>query len=168
MELKKFTRLSMLLALSVVLNIIESVIPLFNGFIPGFKLGLANSIILLIIYLYSFKDALYISTLRVFLVGMLRTGLFSISFGFSLGGAVLSVIVMSLAKKYTKLSIIGVSIIGSISHCIGQILVAMVLLNTANILYYLPWLLIFSIPTGIVIGIISKELVKYFEKRLKF
>lgn len=168
MELKKFTRLSMLLALSVVLNLIESIIPLFNGFIPGFKLGLANSIILLVIYLFSFKDALYISTLRVFLVGILRTGLFSVSFSFSLGGAILSVIVMSLAKKYTKLSIIGVSIVGSISHCIGQILVATVLLNTVNILYYLPWLLIFSIPTGIVIGIISKELVKYFEKRLKY
>lgn len=167
MELKKFTRLSMLLALAVVLNIIESVIPLFNGYIPGLKLGLANSIILLVIYLYSFKDALYVSILRVFLVGILRTGLFSISFFFSLGGAILSVIVMSLVKKYTKLSIIGVSITGSITHSIGQILVAIAILNTANIIYYLPWLLIFSIPTGIVIGQISKELVKYFEKGLK-
>jgi heptaprenyl diphosphate synthase len=168
MELKKFTRLSMLLALSVVLNIIESVIPFFNGFIPGLKLGLANTIILLVIYLYSFKDALYISILRVFIVGILRTGLFSVSFAFSFGGAILSVIFMSLTKKYTKLSIIGVSIIGSISHCIGQIIMAVFMLNTVNIIYYLPWLLIFSIPTGIVIGIISKELVKYFENRLNF
>lgn len=168
MELKKFTRLTMLLSLSVVLNIFESIIPLFNGIIPGLKLGLANSIILLIIYLFSFKDALYVSILRVFLVGILRTGLFSVTFAFSLGGALLSVVMMSLAKSKTKLSIIGVSIIGSITHSIGQIMVAMLVLKTHNIIYYLPWLLVFSIPTGIFIGMISKELVKYFEKRLKF
>jgi heptaprenyl diphosphate synthase len=156
MEFKKFTRLTMLLSLSVVLNIFESIIPLFNGIIPGLKLGLANSIILLIIYLFSFKDALYVSILRVFLVGILRNGL------------LLSVVMMSLAKNKTKLSIIGVSIIGSITHSIGQIMVAMLVLKTHNIIYYLPWLLVFSIPTGIFIGMISKELVKYFEKRLKF
>ena len=71
---------------------------------------------------------------------------------------------MSLAKSKTKLSIIGVSIIGSITHSIGQIIVAMLILKTHNIIYYLPWLLVFSIPTGIFIGMISKELVKYFEK----
>ncbi|NLL44573.1 MAG: Gx transporter family protein [Mollicutes bacterium] len=167
MELKKFTRLTMLLSLSVVLNIFESFIPLFNGFIPGLKLGLANSIVLMVLYLFSFKDAIYISILRVFMVGILRIGLFSVTFCFSLGGAILSVISMALAKKYTKLSIIGVSIVGSIMHSIGQILVAIIILKTYNIIYYLPWLLIFSIPTGIFIGVISKELVKYFEKRLK-
>jgi len=74
---------------------------------------------------------------------------------------------MNLVKK-TGLSIIGISIIGSISHCIGQIIMAYFLLNTNSIFYYLPWLLLFSIPTGIVIGLISKELVNYFQKRLKF
>lgn len=102
------------------------------------------------------------------MVGILRTGLFSVTFAFSIGGALLSVIMMYLAKSKTKLSIVGVSIIGSVTHSIGQIIVAIIVLKTYNIIYYLPWLLIFSIPTGIFIGIISKELVKYFEKRLKF
>lgn len=166
MELKKFTRLTMLLALSVVLNIIESFIPFVGGSIPGLKLGLANIIVLLVLYLFSFKEALYISILRVILVGILRTGLFSMTFFFSLGGAILSVIVMYLVKK-TKLSIIGVSILGSIGHSVGQILIAIVLLKNIYILSYTPWLLLFSIPTGIFTGIVSKKLVQNLETRLK-
>src|SRR5574344_1024195 len=108
MKTKDFTRLSLLLALSVVLNLIESVIPIFNGIIPGLKIGLANIVVLFVLYEYSFKDALYISILRVFLVGILRTGLFSISFYFSLGGAILSTIMMFIFKRFTKLSIIGI------------------------------------------------------------
>ena len=167
MEIKKFTRLSMLLSLSIVLKIIESFIPFFNGIIPGLRLGLTNTITLLVLFIYGFKDAFTLSILRVFLVGILRTGLFSFPFFFSLGGVVLSITMMNLVKK-TGLSIIGVSIIGSITHSIGQIIMAYFLLNTNSIFYYLPWLLLFSIPTGIVIGLISKELVNYFQKRLNF
>lgn len=166
MEMKKFTRLSMLLALSVVLNIIESFIPVFNGSIPGLKLGLANVIVLIVLYLYSFKDAVYISIIRVFLVGILRTGLFSMTFFFSLGGAILSVLIMGLVKK-TKLSIIGVSILGSISHSIGQILIAVLLIKNVYIVYYTPWLLLFSIPTGILTGVISKYSVNHLQNRLQ-
>lgn len=166
MEIKKITRLAMLLALAIVLNLIESIVPIFNGMIPGLKLGLANTITLVILYIYSFKEALYLSLLRVILVGILRTGLFSITFFFSLGGSILSILMMYIVKK-TKLSIIGVSIVGSISHSIGQIIIAILFLNNTAMFYYLPWLLIFSIPTGIITGLISKELVKYFENRLK-
>lgn len=167
MELKKFTRLSMLLALSVVLNIVESFIPVFNGAIPGLKLGLANIVVLMVLYLFSVRDAIYISILRVILVGILRTGLFSMTFFFSLGGALLSVLMMALVKK-TKLSIIGVSIIGSISHSIGQIIIAVIFMKNVYVTYYIPWLLLFSIPTGILTGFISKELVNNMKNRLKF
>lgn len=167
MELKKFTRISMLLALSVILNIIESFIPIFNGIIPGFKIGFANTIIILVIYIYSFKEAMYISILRVFLVGILRTGLFSVSFFFSLGGALLSVTMMYLAKRFTKLSVIGVSIVGAIFHSLGQIIIAIIFFNI-NMIYYLPFILIMTIPSGIVIGVIGKELVNLFENRLKY
>lgn len=162
MELKKITRLSMLLALSIVLSLVESVIPLFSGIIPGLKLGLANTVVLTVLYLYSFKDAIYLSLLRVILIGILRTGLFSIPFFFSLGGALLSIIVMSIFKK-TKLSIVGVSVLGSIFHSIGQIIVAFLILNNNTMFYYLPFLLIFSIPTGVITGLISKELIKYLK-----
>ena len=162
--MKKFTRLTMLLALSVVLNIIESFIPLFNGNVPGLKLGLANIIILIVLYMFSFKDALYVSLLRILLVGILRTGLFSMTFFFSLGGAILSLCSMFIAKK-TKLSIIGVSIVGSIFHSIGQILVAILIIKNTYIIYYVPWLLLFSIPTGILVGITSKTILNNLELR---
>lgn len=158
--MKKFTRLTILLSLSVVLNIIESFIPFFNGIIPGFKLGLANIVTLFVIYEYGLKDALYIGILRVFLVGILRTGLFNTTFIFSVTGCILSIIMMFLAKKI-NLSIIGVSITGSIFHSLGQIIIAMILLNN-NMLYYLPWLLLLSIPTGIIVGLLSKKLINSF------
>ncbi len=164
MEMKKFTRLSLLLALCIVLNIIESVIPLFNGYIPGLKLGLANIVILFILYCYSFKDALYVSLLRVVIVGITRTGLFSVAFFFSLGGAFLSIIMMSLFKKITNLSVIGVSIIGSISHSIGQIIMAIILIKSNLMVMYLPWLLMFSIPTGIITGKIALKMLENFKE----
>lgn len=160
MELKKITRLSMFLALSVVLNLIESIIPIFNGMIPGVKLGLANIVVLTVLYVYSFKDAVTISVLRVILVGILRTGLFGINFWFSLCGSLLSILAMFIFKK-TKLSIVGVSIIGSLFHSFGQIIAAIIFLQNVNIIYYLPMIMIFAVPTGIIVGISSKEIVKF-------
>lgn len=166
--MKKFTRLSMLLALSVALNVIEASLPLFNGYIPGLKLGLANIVTLFIIYKFSLKDAFYVGILRVFLVGILRTGLFSTTFFFSLSGVLLSIICMYLAKNLFKLSIIGVSIVGSIAHSTGQVITSILLLQMTSMIYYLPWLLLFSIPTGILVGIICKQLVKFYDEVLSF
>ena len=166
--MKKFTRLSMLLALSVALNIIEASLPLFNDYIPGLKLGLANIVTLFIIYKFDLKDAFYVGILRVFLVGILRTGLFSTTFFFSLSGVLLSIICMYLAKNIFKLSIIGVSIVGSIAHSTGQVITSIILLQMTSMVYYLPWLLLFSIPTGILVGIICKQLVKFYDDVLLF
>lgn len=160
MDIKKITRLSMLLSIGVVLGLIESVIPFFNGLVPGIKLGLANIVIIYTLYKYSFKDSLYLSILRVFLIGILRTGLFSVTFFFSLTGALLSLIMMYVVKKNTNLSVVGVSIIGAISHSIGQIIIAILFLSNINIIYYLPILLVSSIITGILVGIISKKVLE--------
>lgn len=161
MDTKRIAKLSMLLSISVVLGLIESFIPI-SGVIPGIKLGLANIVIIFAIYELSFKDALYISILRVILIGILRTGLFSISFFFSLFGAIFSIIAMYLSKKYTSMSIVGVSVVGAIFHSIGQIMVACIFLSNINVMYYLPILLISSIITGIIVGIISNKVVKYY------
>lgn len=155
--MKKEIRLSMLLSISIILNILESLIPIFN--FPGIRIGLANIITLIVLYTYGSKDAIYISILRVLLVGILRTGLFSIAFYFSLFGSIFSIISMIIFKK-TKLSIIGVSIIGAIMHNVGQIIAALFLINT-NLIYYMPILLITSIITGTIIGFISKELLNF-------
>ena len=163
MNTKKIAKLSMLLAISVILSLIESYIPILNGIVPGLKIGLANLVVIFALYMYSFKDAIYLSILRVFLVGILRTGLFSISFFFSLTGALLSIIVMYLLKKYTKLSIVGVSVSGAIAHSIGQIIIAIIFLYNINIIYYLPILLVGSVISGMVIGMTASKVLKYLD-----
>lgn len=166
MEMKKHAQLAMLLSLAVVLNIFENMIPILGGQIPGLKMGLANVLILFVLYCFTFKDALYVSILRVFLVAILYTGLFSPAFFFSLAGALLSIIVMGIAKNFIKLSIIGVSVIGSIFHSIGQVLIATLIIPEVNLIYLLPWLILFSIPTGIIVGMISKYVVNKLENVL--
>lgn len=157
MKTKDITTISALTAMSIVIGILESLITPVGDILPGLKLGLANVIIIFALYKYNFSKALMISIIRVFIVALLRSG-FGFNFFFSLGGALLSIIVMALAKK-THLSLIGVSILGSISHSIGQVLIGMLILKNSNIIYYLPYLTLFSIPTGIIIGIIAKKLI---------
>lgn len=165
MEIKKITRLSILLSLSIVLSIVESLVPVFNGIIPGLKIGLANIAIMIALYAYGIKEAIFVSIARIFIVGMLRTGLFNITFFFSISGAILSLIAMFIFKKINIFSIIGVSIIGSIFHTIGQIIVAILFVQNMNILYYLPVLLICAIITGVLTGYISKKsLPNFLEK----
>ena len=153
----------MFLALAVTLNIVENVIPIFQGIVPGVKLGLTNIVILFVLYKYGFREALSLSITRVILVGILNTGLFSVAFFLSLSGALFSILMMGLVKKITKLSIVGVSIIGSLFHSLGQIIVVAIILYSWTAFNYLPILILFSVPTGILTGIICKELLKYFE-----
>lgn len=163
MDTKKIAKLSMLLSISVVLALIESFIPIFSGIAPGIKLGLANIVIVFAIYYLSIKDAIYISVLRVIIMGILRTGLFSISFFFSLSGALLSLLFMYLAKSMSKMSVVGVSIVGAIGHSVGQILIAVIFLSNINIFYYLPILLISSVITGVIVGMISNKIIERYK-----
>ena len=159
MKTRDITTIGILTSISVVISIIESYFTFIGNFIPGLKLGLANIVVIFVLYKYNFKTAIGVSLVRVLVVALIRTG-FGINFLFSLVGAVFSVVSMTLVKK-TNLSIIGVSIIGSIFHSIGQVSIGIFLLNNYNIIYYLPYLLFFSIPTGVVIGILSKRLLNY-------
>lgn len=162
MKTKDITVISILTSISVVISIIESYFTFIGNIIPGLKIGLANIVVLFALYKYNFKVASIVSLIRVLIVALIRTG-FGINFLFSLVGAIFSVVVMAIVRK-TKLSIIGVSLLGSIFHSIGQILVGIMVLDNYNVIYYLPYLLLFSIPTGILIGIIAKRMIKYTEK----
>ena len=157
MKTREITLIAILTSICVVISILESLFTFIGDIVPGLKLGLANIVIIFTLYEYDFKTAFLVSIIRVLIVALLRTG-FGINFFFSLSGAIFSIIFMYIFKK-TRLSIIGVSIIGSVFHSIGQVLVGMLLLDNYNVIYYLPYLLLFSIPTGIVIGIISKKMI---------
>jgi len=75
---------------------------------------------------------------------------------------------MTIAMKFTKLSTVGISVIGSLFHSLGQIIIAIIFLDNFNMIYYLPFIVLFSIPSGVVIGLMSNELIKIKRKRLKF
>ena len=156
---KKLVTIAIMTSLAVVLSIVESFIP--TG-IPGVKLGLANIVTVVILYLYGPKEALCVELIRVFLVGLLYSGLFSQAFFLSLSGAALSSIFMFLLYLTKKFSPVSVSVAGSIGHSIGQIVLAVIILSTKEVFLYLPIILTLAIPSGFIIGYLSISILKSF------
>ncbi|MGN6715193.1 heptaprenyl diphosphate synthase [Anaerocolumna jejuensis DSM 15929] len=150
-------------ALAFVFSFVEVLIPISLG-IPGIKLGLANIVVLTALYALGPKEAFFISCVRIVLVGFTFGNMASLLY--SLAGGLLSWLVMCLLKKIKGFSMIGVSLAGGISHNIGQIFVAALMLKTTSVIYYLPVLLIAGTITGILIGILGGMLLKV-QLRLK-
>ncbi len=151
-KVKRFTIIAMLLAIAIVLNVLES----FTIFIPGVKLGFANIIILIMLYEFKPAEALMVDILRILMVGLLRGSFLSPTFFMALSGGLTSFIIMFLFSRIKIFSPVGVSVLGSISHATGQIFVAIGLLGTNAVVYYLPFIGLLSILTGILSGIIAK------------
>ena len=152
MKTKKISTIGVLIALALILSYVESQIPAFVA-IPGMKLGLTNIVVLTTLYILDVKSAMLINIVRIIIVAILFGS--AMSFAFSFVGGMLSTIVMILLKKSGRMKIIGVSAAGGITHNVGQILTAMVLLGTRAIAWYLPVLWISGIFSGVVIGIIG-------------
>ena len=152
---KKMTLLANLLAIAIVLNIIEAAIPIIP--VPGAKIGFANIITLIVLYMYSFKDALGLTIARVILVSVLSGRLLGPTFALSFSGAVVSTFAMGLLKKTNFFGILGVSVLGSIFHAFGQIMAAIFVLETTAVALYLPVMLFVSVPAGVLTGIITTK-----------
>lgn len=161
MKSKRIATYGLLVALAFILSYIESLFPLPVP-VYGIKLGLANIVVLSALYSMGEKEAFALSMLRIVLVGFTFGNLSTVMF--SLAGGILSWFMMVLFKKSKWFSIIGISIIGAISHNIGQIAVAVFVVKNINILYYLPFLLISGVITGILIGILGALIVKRLKK----
>lgn len=159
METKRLVLLAILLAASVVLNIVERVALGGLTGLPMIRLGLANIIILIILYLFSAKDAFVVLILRIFLVGLF-TALFSPTFWLSFGGGMVAYGLMISFKAMKVFSIVGVSVVGAFGHALGQVLMAMLLLSTQELFLYLPFLVGLSIPTGILTGFVALKMVR--------
>lgn len=157
MNTKKVAYLGLLIALAFVLSYVEVLLPLNIG-IPGAKVGLANIVVVVALYTIGSKNAFMLSLVRVLLVG-LTFGNFAMMM-YSLAGAFLSFIMMFLAKRTKKLSITGVSVVGGVFHNVGQILVAMFMLETSKLIYYLPFLMVIGIISGVVIGILAAMIAR--------
>ena len=144
-------------SLALILSYVELLIPINFG-IPGMKLGLANLLVVILLYKGCPRDALLLSVIRILLSGLIFVNMFSIFY--SLGGGLLSLAVMVFLKKTGQFTVAGISIGGGASHNVGQLLVAMFVVQTYQVGYYLPVLLIAGVITGAVIGILSAEVLK--------
>lgn len=159
MKVQKMALLGVLTAGAIVIAILESFIPSIG--IPGVKLGLANIVILVILYELGIVEAIIVNLLRVIVVGLVRGTFLGMGFFMSLTGAVFSLGIMILFYLLIKkFSVIGVSVIGSIFHVGGQILIAMLYLGSGYIILYLPVLAISAIITGVFVGIVAQLIIK--------
>ena len=148
-------------ALALIFSYVETLIPINFG-IPGIKLGLANLIIIIALYKMSVKEAYALSVVRIVLAGFMFGNLFSIIY--SLAGGILSLSVMALLKKTDKFSLFGISMAGGVFHNVGQLIVAILVMENLNIAYYMPVLLISGLLTGFVIGLVAGEMLKRLTK----
>ncbi|PKK93948.1 MAG: heptaprenyl diphosphate synthase [Tenericutes bacterium HGW-Tenericutes-6] len=158
---KKMVLLANFLAIAIVLNIIESAIPVIP--VPGAKLGFANIMTLVILYMYSFKDSAAITILRVLLVSILTAKLLNPVFFMSMSGAVFAMLAMGFFKKTNFFGILGVSVLGSVFHCLGQVTAGIFVIGSTAVLLYLPVMLFLSIPAGALTGVIAQRFLSIWQ-----
>ena len=157
MKTKKLVTLAVTVSVAMILSFVESRIPAFVA-IPGVKVGLANIAVIFALYKMGWREAISVSVIRVLLVALLFGSV--VSLAYSIAGAVISLSLMILLKKLGVFTEVAVSVVGGITHNIGQILIAFLLLETKVVFYYLPFLMVSGVIAGIAVGIASALLIK--------
>lgn len=160
---KTVARYGLLVALAMIMSYLEAQLPVFFA-IPGMKLGLTNVVVLVALYGMGYGSAAVVNLVRIVLVSMLFGN--GMSLAYSLAGGILSGAVMMLLKRTNAFSMVAVSIAGGIAHNIGQILVAMLVLQTAALGWYLLVLWVSGLVSGAIIGVIGGELCRRLQKIL--
>lgn len=158
---KKVAYMGMLVALAFIFSYIESLIPINVG-IPGIKLGLANMVVIVTLYTMGTGSAFVLSLVRIVLTGFTFGNLAMMMY--SLGGGMLSFLVMVIARKTKLFSVTGVSVLGAVFHNVGQIIVAALVVENSSLFYYLPVLLVSGVVFGVIIGMIGAILIKRLSK----
>ena len=157
MRSRKVALYGLLTALAMILSYVETLVPL-SVAVPGIKIGLANIAVVFALYRLGWKDAAAVSAVRVLLVSLTFGNAFSMIY--SLAGAALSLAAMTAAKACGRFGSVGVSVLGGVLHNVGQILVAVFVLETARLAYYLPILCVSGVTAGVFVGIVAGLLVK--------
>ncbi len=164
---RKLTLIAVLTCQALVLHAFEALLPTPLP-IPGVKLGLANIVTLLTLILFDFQTALLIAVLRTVLGSLLSGTLFNIAFLMSFSGAVASTCLMAIITRWVQalhftpgFSTVGISIAGAIAHNLGQLATAALLIKHTAVFYYLPIMLLSSLPTGCLTGLLLRELLKH-------
>lgn len=157
MKTRVIARFGLLVALALVLSYAESLIPPLFA-VPGMKLGLTNLVVLTALYAIDIRSAVLINIIRIALAAALFGN--GVSFLYSLAGGILSCLVMILLKKTGRFSMTGVSAAGGVTHNAGQILVAMALMETAAIGWYLTVLWISGLLSGLAVGLLGAAVLR--------
>ncbi len=153
---KRLVLLAMLTAVAMILSYVESLLPSVG--IPGVKMGLANIAVIFALFRFGWKEAAALSLVRVVLVSLLFGSVGAMLY--SLAGAVLSLAVMALLRRIDRFSTVGVSVAGGVAHNAGQILMAMLILQTKQLLGYLPVLAVSGIAGGVLTGLAAALLIR--------
>ena len=153
---KRLVLLAMLTAVAMILSYVESLLPSFG--IPGVKMGLANIAVIFALFRFGWKEAAALSLVRVVLVSLLFGSVGAMLY--SLAGAVLSLAVMALLRRIDRFSTVGISVAGGVAHNAGQILMAMLILQTKQLLGYLPVLAVSGIAGGVLTGLAAALLIR--------
>lgn len=154
--------LGMLCAAAVLCSYAETLLPFSIIPVPGFKIGLANVVIMLILYRFSFADALIVNVVRSIVIALLFSGFTSAVF--SLCGGTLALIAMLMVKHCRFFSIYAAGVAGAVMHNIGQLTAAAIMLKTVSVFAYLPWLMICSLVCGLLIAVITALSISAFER----
>ena len=152
---KRLVLLAMLTAVAMILSYVESLLPSVG--IPGVKMGLANIAVIFALFRFGWKEAAALSLVRVVLVSLLFGSVGAMLY--SLAGAVLSLAVMALLRRIDRFSTVGISVAGGVAHNAGQILMAMLILQTKQLLGYLPVLAVSGIAGGVLTGLAAALLI---------
>lgn len=163
-ELNKTAYMGLLTALALILSYVENLISFQPG-IPGIKIGLANLAVLICLYLFSWREAVILTIVKAVVSGLLFGNLFMITY--SLAGALVSAFTMIFLKKSGLFHVPVVSAAGGIMHNIGQLLVALFVVETYSVVYYMPVLILSGLVAGIVIGMAAALVLPYIQNILK-
>lgn len=153
---KRLVLLAMLTAVAMILSYVESLLPSVG--IPGVKMGLANIAVIFALFRFGWKEAAALSLVRVVLVSLLFGSVGAMLY--SLAGAVLSLALMALLRRIDRFSTVGISVAGGVAHNAGQILMAMLILQTKQLLGYLPVLAVSGIAGGVLTGLAAALLIR--------
>ncbi|MBQ9847086.1 MAG: Gx transporter family protein [Clostridia bacterium] len=159
---KKLTVLALFSAVAIIFSYIEAILPPIWSAIPGIKVGLSNIVTVALLYKFSLKEAAIVAFIRIIIIALLFGNVMTLIY--SIAGFVLSVTIMAILKRTSLFSTVGVSIAGGVFHNLGQIIVAMILLQTKEIGYYMIVLAITGTVAGILIGIAGNLMLKYSNK----
>ncbi len=155
--IKNITLYGLLIALAMIFSFVETLIPI-TVFVPGMKLGLANLVVIVALYTLNDKSAVVISLVRILLVAFTFGNLSNMLF--SIAGGILSLTFMIVLKRSKRFSRVFVSIVGAISHNIGQIIMAIFVVKTISVVSYLPILIIVGVFTGMIIGSLANLIIQ--------